>query len=322
MRVLVTGGAGYIGSFMTKELLDRGDSVVVADSLERGHKEAIDKRAKLVVGDLADKNFLSQTLDEGFDTVIHFAGYIAVGESMEMPEKYFYNNTFVSLQLIEEMKQTGIKNIIFSSTAAVYGNPVQVPIPEDHPKDPTSPYGESKLMTEKMLRWYHEIYGINFVALRYFNACGAQIDGSMGERHSPETHIIPNAIRAARDKKQFNLFGDDYKTPDGTCVRDYIHVKDLVVAHVLAMEKLKKEDGGFFYNVGTGVGFSNKQVIEMVKKVSAVDFEVVVGPRRFGDANELVADATKIKTELGFSPKYSDLQTIVQSAWEWHKKQE
>lgn len=321
MKVLVTGGAGYIGSFMTKILLEAGHSVVVVDNLERGYKEVVDTKATLVVGDLGDAQFLQKTLQVGFDIVIHFAGYISVGESMQEPKKYFRNNTFVSLQLLEAMKENNIKKIIFSSTAAVYGNPVQSPITEDHQTKPTSVYGESKLMTESMLRWYQKIYGINFVALRYFNACGAEIDGAMGERHNPETHIIPNAIAAALTKKPFSLFGNDYKTSDGTCVRDYIHVKDLVTAHILAVEKINKDKGGFFYNVGTGIGFSNKEVIEKVKEVSKIDFEVVVEPRRFGDADELVADATKIKTELGFSPKYSDLQTIVQSAWEWHKKQ-
>ncbi len=321
MKILVTGGAGYIGSFMTRALLDIGHAIVVIDSLDRGYKDAVDKRAKLVVGDLGDEQFLQNTLQTGFDIVIHFAGYIVVGESMEDPEKYFRNNTFISLQLLEAMRKNNIKKIIFSSTAAVYGNPVQVPIPEDHPKNPTSPYGESKLMTEKTLRWYQEIYGVNFVALRYFNACGAEIDGSMGERHNPETHIIPNAINAVLQKKSFHLFGNDYKTSNGTCVRDYIHVKDLVAAHVLAVEKLNKDKGGFFYNVGTGKGFSNKEIIEAVKKVSNTDFEVVVEPRRFGDVDELVADASNIQKELGFNPIYSDLTTIVSSAWEWHKKQ-
>lgn len=334
MKVLVTGGAGYIGSFMTKALLDLGHVVIVADSLERGYKEAVDTRAKLIVGDVGDKKFIEQILQEGFDAVIHFAGYISVGESMEMPEKYFQNNTFVSLQLLEGMRQAGIKNIIFSSTAAVYGNPVQSPITEDHQTKPTSVYGESKLMTEKMLRWYQEIYGINFVALRYFNACGAELDGSMGEGHNPETHIIPNAINAALKNESFGLFGNDYKTPDGTCIRDYIHVKDLVAAHMLAIQKLESErrlsagnlpDGsqgqGFFYNVGTGIGFSNKEVIDMVKKVTGRDFSVSVEQRRDGDADTLVADATRIQKELGFSPRYSDLETIVKSAWEWHKKQ-
>lgn len=318
MKVLVTGGAGYIGSFMTKALLEGGHSVIVVDSLERGYKEMIDTRATLVAGDIGDPTFLNNTLQAGFDVVIHFAGYISVGESMKEPEKYFRNNTFVSLQLLEGMRQTGIKNIIFSSTAAVYGNPLQSPIPEDHQTKPTSVYGESKLMTEHMLRWYQEIYGINFVALRYFNACGAELDGSMGEQHNPETHIIPNAIVSALQNKPFSLFGKDYKTPDGTCIRDYIHVKDLITAHVLAMQKLKKEPGGFFYNVGTGIGFSNKEVIDMVKKVTGRDFPVSVEDRRDGDADTLVANASRIQKELGFSPKHSDLQTIAESAWKWH----
>ncbi len=319
MKVLVTGAAGYIGSFMTKRLLDEGYDVIAVDSLEKGYKDVVDTRAKFVVGNVGDTDFLGKIL-EGCDMVIHFAGYIAVGESMEEPEKYFRNNTFVSLQLLETMKQHGIKNIIFSSTAAVYGNPTQVPIPEDHSKNPTSPYGESKLMTEKILRWYQELHGINFVALRYFNACGAELDGSMGERHNPETHIIPNAMTAALENKPFHLFGSDYKTPDGTCVRDYIHVKDLITAHVLAMHKLEREKGEFYYNVGTGIGFSNKEVIDMVKKVTGNNFSIAVEQRRDGDADTLVADATKIQRELGFSPKYSDLETIVTSAWKWHKK--
>ena len=321
MKILVTGGAGYIGSFMTGHLLDIGHKVVVADSLENGHKEAVDKRAKLVVGNLRNEEFLKSILRDEFDVVIHFAGYIAVGESMKDPGKYFRNNTFVAQQLLEEMKEREIKNIIFSSTAAVYGNPVQVPIPENHPKNPTSPYGQSKLMTEQLLEWYQQIYGISYVALRYFNACGAALDGSLGEAHNPETHIVPNAINAALEDTRFNLFGNDYKTPDGTCVRDYIHVNDLIKAHVLAMEKLQKEKGGYAYNVGTGMGYSNKHVLEMVKEVSGVDFKVVVQPRRAGDADELVADPVKIQQELGFSPKHSDLKTIIDSAWKWHKSQ-
>lgn len=318
MKILVTGGAGYIGGFMTKELLDRGNKVVVADSLERGHKEAVDTRATLAIGDLTEKRFLQDVLGGGFDMVLHFAGYIAVGESMKDPNAYFKNNTFATLQLLETMKDHGIGKIIFSSTAAIYGNPIKIPIPEDHQKIPTNPYGESKLMTEKLLHWYQQIYDISYVALRYFNACGAALDGSMGEAHDPETHVIPNAINAALNHARFNLFGDDYDTPDGTCVRDYIHVLDLIYAHVLAIEKLQGEKGGFAYNVGTGTGFSNKQIIEIVKKVSGIDFEVAVQSRRPGDADELVADPKRIQKELGFRPNHSDLQTIVESAWKWH----
>lgn len=320
MKILVTGGAGYIGSFMVKRLLRDKHDVVAVDSLERGYKEVVDKRAKLIVGDLLDKQFVEKLFGKfKFDTVIHFAGYISMSESMGNPDIYFRNNTFAALQILEEIRKTHKSNFIFSSTAGVYGNPTIVPIPEDHPKSPTNPYGESKLMTEKVLKWYQEIYGISYVSLRYFNASGAALDGSMGENHNPETHIIPNAIMSALKDKSFHLFGNDYKTTDGTCVRDYIHVIDLVEAHVLAFNKLQKEKGGFYYNVGTGKGYSNKQVVEMVKKMSKIDFPVNFKGRRPGDAGILVANVEKIKKDLEFKPKYSDLETIVESAWKWHK---
>lgn len=320
MKILITGGAGYIGSFMTMRLLDKEYKVVVIDSLERGYQKAIDKRAEFLSGNLLDKAFLKKVFESTFDAVIHFAGYISMGESMKDPFVYFLNNTFATLNLLEEMKNSQTKRIIFSSTAGVYGNPTHVPIPENHPKNPTNPYGESKLMTEKALQWYQKIYGISSISLRYFNACGGALDGSMGEKHNPETHIIPNAIKAAINNTPFPLFGSDYETDDGTCVRDYIHVLDLVEAHVLALEKLQKDDGGFTYNVGTGTGYSNKQVIEMVKKISMTNFSVTYEKRRLGDADRLIADPTKITKELGFTPVHSDLETIVMSAWEWHKK--
>ncbi len=321
MKILVTGGAGYIGSFMTKCLLERGDEVVVADSLERGHKEVIDSRAKFYQGNLLDKNFVESLFKENkFDGVIHFAGFISMGESMENPYIYFQNNVFSALNLMEEMVKTGTNNFIFSSSAGVYGNPVKVPIPEDHPTNPENPYGESKLMVEKLMKWYQKTHGLNSVALRYFNAAGAALDGKYGENHNPETHIIPNIITSLLDNKQFNLFGNDYKTKDGTCVRDYIHVLDLVEAHVLAIEKFKSSPGNFVYNVGTGSGYSNKEVIEMVEKVSGQKVNVVNSPRRPGDADELIADPSKIKNELKFSPKHSDLETIISSAWQWHSK--
>lgn len=320
MRILVTGGAGYIGSFMTKALLDRGDSVVVVDNLSRGNKSVIDTRAKFINGDLNDESVLQKIFSESFDEVIHFAGYISMKESMENPFLYFQNNTQVALKILEAMRKSKTKNIIFSSTAGVYGNPEIVPIPETHSKNPTNPYGESKLMVEEILSWYQKIYGINFVSLRYFNASGAAIDGSMGEQHDPETHIIPLALRCVIEKKPFPLFGNDYKTDDGTCIRDYIHVLDLVDAHVLAIGKLQKDTGGFFYNVGTGTGHSNKEVIEMVEKVCREKLSVETKGRRAGDADVLVADVSKIKSELQFSPRYSDLEVIIKSAWEWHRK--
>jgi UDP-glucose 4-epimerase len=321
MRILVTGGAGYIGSFMTKRLLDKGNEVVIIDNLERGHEEVLDKRAVFLRGNLLDKEFVAESLkDQQFDGVIHFAGFISMGESMENPYIYFQNNTFGTLNLIEELIKNNQNNIIFSSTAGVYGNPISIPIPEDHPKKPENPYGESKLMVEKILDWYQKTKGLNSIALRYFNAAGAALDGSMGEQHDPESHIIPNIMKAAIAKQPFNLFGGNYKTKDGTCVRDYIHVLDLVDAHILALEKLQKDKGFFTYNVGTGNGYSNKEVIEMVKKVTGIDFEVTEVERRPGDADELVADVSRIKMELNFAPQYSDLETIVSSAWKWHSK--
>ncbi len=321
MKILVTGGAGYIGSFMTKYLLERGDEVVVADSLERGHKESVDKRAKFYQGNLLDKNFVETLFKENeFDAVINFAGFISMGESMENPYIYFQNNIFSALNIMEEMVKTKTNNFIFSSSAGVYGNPLNLPISEDHQTVPENPYGESKLMVEKLMKWYQITHGLNCVALRYFNASGASLDASMGENHSPESHIIPNIINSLIQGKPFNLFGNDYKTKDGTCVRDYIHVLDLVEAHVLAIEKLARDKGMHVYNVGTGSGYSNKEVLEMVEKVSGQKVRVQISKRRLGDADELVADVTKIKTELNFNPKYSDLETIISSAWQWHKR--
>lgn len=323
MKILVTGGAGYIGSHMVKVLLDRGHEVVVADSLEKGFQKAVDIRAKLLTGNLLDKQFVNSLFsDHKYDGVIHFAAYISVGESMQDPNKYFENNIDASLNVLNAMKQSGTNNFIFSSTAAVYGNPQEVPIIEDHLKNPESPYGESKLMVEKILNWYQKQYALNYIVLRYFNASGASLDASTGERHAPETHIIPNVIFAAMQNKTFKLFGDTYNTPDGTCVRDYIHVLDLCEAHLLAMEKLSKEGGSGYYNVGSGQGFSNKEIVDMVKKVSGVDIVTEIAEKRPGDPDQLIANASKIQQELGFSPKYSDLETIVTTAWNWHQKNE
>lgn len=321
MKILITGGAGYIGSFMVKACLDKDFEVVVVDNLERGHEEAIDKRAKLIAGDLKDKKFIDTVLSEHqFDFVVHFAGFISMAESVSNPYIYFNNNVNASLSLVESMIENKVNNFIFSSTAGIYGNPIKTPISEDHPKNPTNPYGESKLMVENILSWYRRIYGLNFVNLRYFNAAGAALNGEMGEAHFPETHLIPNAITAILNKSDFTLYGDDYATFDGTCIRDYIHVVDLVETHILAISKLKKDNGGFFYNVGTGNGHSNKEVVEMIKKVSDLDIDVKITSRRPGDADILVADPSLVKRDLGFTPKYSDLETIVKSAWEWHRK--
>ncbi len=321
MKILVTGGAGYIGSFMVKRLLERGDEVIVADSLERGNKEAVDSKAKLVAGDLKEKGFVEKIFaQDKFDAVIHLAGFISMEESTKNPYIYFQNNVFASLNILEEMVKTKTDNFIFSSSAGVYGNPVKLPIPENHPTNPENPYGESKLMVEKLMMWYQKTHGLNSVALRYFNAAGAALDTSIGENHNPESHIIPNIIISLLKGKSFNLFGNDYNTKDGTCVRDYIHVLDLVEAHVLAIDKLKEDKGIHIYNVGTGNGYSNKEIIEMVKKVSGKELNVEESERREGDADELVADVSKIKKELGFTPKYSDLETIIKTAWQWHKR--
>jgi len=324
MNILVTGGAGYIGSFMTKALLDREDRVVVVDSLERGSRNAVDRRASFVKLDIRNLASLEDLFCEyRFDAVFHFAGYIAVEESSKIPQKYYENNVVGSKNLFISAIRIGkVKKFVFSSSAAVYGNPVKIPIPESHPKNPTSIYGENKLAVEKILGSLHaERESIGYVCLRYFNASGAALDGSMGENHDPETHIIPLVIQAALNETSFNLFGTDYKTPDGTCVRDYIHVLDLIEAHMLALEKLKKELGGFYYNVGTGQGYSNRHIIDLIKKVSGKKLTVVEKKRRMGDPDQLVADPTNIKKELGFKTLYSDIETIIESAWKWHKKQ-
>jgi UDP-glucose 4-epimerase len=321
MKILVTGGTGYIGSFMVKRLLEDNNEVTVVDKFGKPEGDTLFSRVHMQLGDLGDRGFLTSLFDKGnFEAIIHFAGYIQVGESMQDAYKYFENNIAASLQLIDIARKHNVNKIVFSSSAAVYGNPVQIPIPEDHPKNPESPYGESKWMFERILYWFAKVHGLRSVSLRYFNACGATLDGSMGETHNPETHIIPNAIRSVLENRSFKLFGDDYDTPDGTCQRDYIHVLDLAEAHVLALKKLESDAGAFAYNVGTGKGYSNKEIVEMVKKVSGKEFTVEMAPRRSGDPSKLIADPTRIMNELHFTPKYSDLETIVKSAYAWHSK--
>lgn len=318
MKILVTGGAGYIGSVTVKRLIEAGHEVVVFDNLEYGHKESV--TCPLVVGDLLRKEDLQQLNTYSFDAVIHFAAYLQVGESMTDPFKYFQNNVMGGLNLLEYMKDRKIPFIVFSSTSAIFGTPAEVPVKEDAPKHPESVYGESKMMFENILHWYDVIFGIKSVALRYFNAAGASIDGALGEDHNPETHIIPVAIKKALENSEFSLFGDDYPTPDGTCVRDYVHVEDLANAHIQALEYLEKIKESNSFNLGVGRGYSNKEVVAMVKRISGVDFSVKIAPRRVGDAAIVYADNAKAKDILGFAPKYSDLETIVKTAWEWHKK--
>lgn len=319
MKLLVTGGAGYIGSITVKYLLSQGHEVVVFDNLSFGHKDAVN--CELVVGDLTDKKLLFESLsNHDFDGVIHFAASALAGESMKNPYKYFQNNILGGLNLLELMREKDVKKIIFSSTCAIYGTPINLPVTEKESKKPESVYGESKLMFEEILKWYDIVYGIKHFNLRYFNAAGAAIDASIGEMHDPETHIIPIAIKCAIDNSPFSLFGNDYETKDGTCVRDYIHVEDLAIAHLQAMSYLSKNMKSESVNLGTGVGYSNLEIINAIKKVSGKDFPVEFKPRREGDPAMIFADNSKAKDLIEFSPKYTELDTIVSTAWQWHIK--
>ena len=330
MRVLVTGGAGYIGSVVAEELLQAGHQVVVFDNLSRGHRQAVPKNAELVVGDLADRACLDQLLrSRAMDAVMHFAALIEAGESMKAPEKFFRNNTANALTLLEAMLAARVKRFVFSSTAALYGNPERTPIEEDDPLHPTNAYGESKLLVERMLAWFHQIHGLRYASLRYFNAAGASRPDK-GEAHQPETHLIPRILQVALGRAEHvNIFGTDYPTPDGTCIRDYIHVGDLARAHLLALEALALENGlenpsplihnPLIYNLGNGQGFSVRQVVEVARKVTGHPVPVIESPRRAGDPAVLIASAEKIRRALGWQPRFPDLKAIVESAWQWHR---
>lgn len=322
MKVLVTGGAGYIGSITAQELVKKGHQVVIYDSLENGHRQAV-KDLELVIGETQDVKFLINLIrDKKIQAVIHFAAYIEMAESYKNPYKYFYNNVYGSLQLFKAMVKNKVTRLVFSSTAGVYGHPVKLPIKEEDPKNPENPYGESKLMVENILKWFAKAYDLQSICLRYFNAAGATLKGKLGEDHDPESHLIPNVIKTALGlEKEVILYGDNYKTPDGTCIRDYIHVSDLASAHILALEALEKDSQSNIFNIGTGKGYSNKEVIEMVKKVTGKDFKVKVSSPRPGDTDQLVADPSKIKKEFNWQPKHSDLETIIKTAYQWHKSQ-
>lgn len=319
-NILVTGGAGYIGSHIGKKLAEAGYNVIVLDNLSKGHREAV-LRGKLIVGDLADMDLLDRIMkEEEIEGVIHLAADSLVGESMEKPGKYYRNNVANGLNLLEAMVNNGVKYIVFSSTAAVYGEPEEIPITEEHPTNPENTYGESKLFFEKMLKRYDEIHGLKYVSLRYFNAAGADLSGQIGEAHDPETHLIPIVLQKAlgiRDK--LYIFGDDYPTKDGTCIRDYIHVEDLADAHILAVEALVKGMESRVYNLGNGEGYSVKEVIEVAEEVVGKEIDAEIAERRPGDPAVLVASSDKIKRELGWKPLYPDLRTIIESAWRWHK---
>ena len=316
-RILVTGGAGYIGSTTTLLLLDSGYDVVVVDDLSRGHRDNVDPQ-RLRVFNILDTDALTKLfVDEPCDAVIHFAAYIAVGESMKDPGIYFHNNVAGSLSLFTAMVRANVKAAVFSSTAAVYGMPAKIPIPEDLPYAPVNPYGESKVMVEKILGWYDLIHGLRSVCLRYFNASGAEPQGRVGERHDPETHLIPLMFRAIQTGEPMTLFGEDYDTPDGTCIRDYIHVSDLAQAHILAVKSLLDGGPSNRFNVGTGNGFSVLEVLRAVEKVTGQKVPHKFGPRREGDPPLLVADSSRLQQSLGWKPVHSDIDTIVATAWKF-----
>lgn len=321
MAIMVSGGAGYIGSHMVLELVRKGYEVIVVDNLEKGHKEAV-KEAKLYVGDLRDDTFLNQVFEENkIEAVVHFAAYSLVGESMEEPAKYYENNLVATMKLLNAMRKYDCNKIVFSSTAAVFGEPENIPILESDKKEPTNTYGETKLAMEKMLKWYDKAYGIKSVALRYFNAAGADRTGEIGEDHKPETHLIPIILQVALGKREkIYVFGEDYPTEDGTCLRDYIHVTDLAQAHILALQYLEKGKESNQFNLGNGKGYSVKQVIDMVEKVTGKEIKREIAQRRAGDPAVLVASAEKAKKELGWKPEYDSLETIIETAWNFYQK--
>ena len=318
-KILVTGGAGYIGSFMVRELKDKGFDPVILDKFSQGHEKAVEGFRLEKIDLVTEREKLDSLLkSEKFGGVIHMASFIQMGESFTDPGKYYRNNVVGFLNLLESMKENGISKIILSSSAGVYGNPVKVPIEEGDPKNPLNPYGETKYIMEKMLEDYDAAYGIKFAAIRYFNAAGAALDGNIGEDHPEESHLIPNIIKSVLEGAEFTLFGNDYATPDGTCIRDYIHVLDLVEAHSIALQKLLDGAESNFFNAGIGQGYSNSQVIEMVEKVTGQKVKVKIVPKRAGDADALFASVDKMKKDFGWQPKYG-LPDIVKSAYLWHK---
>ncbi|MFN3325083.1 MAG: UDP-glucose 4-epimerase GalE [Bryobacteraceae bacterium] len=318
-KILVTGGAGYIGSHTAHLLLRRGHDVIVVDDLSRGYAHNVDPNRLRRIA-LAETGALRALMTrEQFDAVVHFAAYIAVGESTQKPELYFSNNVGGSLSLLTAMQECGIDSLVFSSTAAVYGTPESVPITEDMPFAPVSPYGESKAMVEKILGWMDQYRGLRSIALRYFNACGAAPEGRLGEEHDPETHLIPLLLRAVQTGAPVKIFGDDYDTPDGTCIRDYIHVSDLAEAHILALEALIEGCPSNAFNVGTGTGHSVFEVLRAVEDVTGQKVPYEIAPRRAGDASVLVANADKLRRTLGWSPRFTGLRDIVRTAWQFEQ---
>lgn len=321
MKVLVLGGAGYIGSHTVKALCEENIDVVVADNLVTGHIEAVDSRAKFYKGDIRDINFLDDLFSkEKIDAVIHFAAYSLVGESVTDPLKYYDNNLCGTKVLLESMVKNNVDKIVFSSTAATYGEPENIPILESDRTEPTNPYGETKLSMEKMFKWTANAHGLRFVSLRYFNACGADESGKIGEAHNPETHLIPIILQVPNGQREFvSIFGNDYSTKDGTCIRDYIHVTDLAQAHILAVKYLMNGGNSDIFNLGNGVGFSVREVIETARKVTGHPIPVKDVERRAGDPAQLIASSEKAKKVLGWKPEHDSLEEIIASAWNWHK---
>ena len=321
MKLLVLGGAGYIGSHTATELLDNGHEVVIADNLVTGYREAVPEKATFYQGDLRDKDFLVDLLKkEKVDAVIHFAAFSLVGESVTNPLKYYENNLYGTKVLLDAMIETGVDKIVFSSTAATYGEPENIPILESDRTCPTNPYGETKLAMEKMISWAAKAHGLHFVSLRYFNACGAHKSGKIGEAHNPESHLIPLVLQVPNGKREFvSIYGNDYDTPDGTCIRDYIHVTDLAKAHILAVEYLMNGGESDIFNLGNGVGYSVKEVIETARTVTGHPIPAKEEARRAGDPARLVASGEKARKILGWEPEIKDLADIISSAWEWHK---
>ncbi|WP_326716620.1 UDP-glucose 4-epimerase GalE [Vagococcus jeotgali] len=322
MSVLVLGGAGYIGSHAVKALVESGKEVIVVDNLQTGHLKAISDKAKFYQGDIRDKIFLKSVFEqESITEVVHFAASSLVGESMIEPLLYFNNNVYGMQILLEVMNEYHIKKIVFSSTAATYGEPDVVPITENTPTNPTNPYGQSKLMMEQMMKWCDEAYGIKYVSLRYFNVAGASLDGSIGEDHTPETHLLPIILEVALGKRQeLRIFGDDYPTPDGTCIRDYVHVVDLVDAHLLALDYLETHQESQIINLGSGSGFSVKALLDEAELVTDKEIPFVMSERRQGDPAILIASNQKAKDILEWQPKYTNIATIISTAWNWHEK--
>lgn len=320
MNILVTGGAGYIGSHTVRALQKAGHTPVVLDNLSRGHVESLPAGVEFINMDIADPALVNLLKEKQIDGVMHFAAHSQVGESMVNPMIYYENNVVGSFRLIESVRQADVKYFVFSSTAAVYGEPEEVPIKEDARLAPTNVYGRTKLMIEQMLQDYSNIYGLRYVALRYFNAAGADNSGEIGEDHTPETHLIPLILEAALGKRpNITIFGTDYDTADGTCVRDYIHVNDLASAHILSMEYLRDGGESNYFNLGSGNGFSVKEIVDTTKAVTGIDFSVAIGERRAGDPGTLIASSEKAQTILGWKPVHSDVMQVIKDAWQWHQ---